>query len=155
VPLFTLAADCHLVALAVPGGRGVAVLHAGWRGLLGGILERGAGLLAGLVWKEPRDLVAFAGPGLGEEHFEVREDFEAALADAWGAGAAERFVRRDGERKLFRYGAALLHALERAGIQPGNVELAGGCTAGDDELYYSHRASGGRTGRMSLTAWIP
>jgi YfiH family protein len=155
VPVFTLAADCHLVALAAPGGRGIAALHAGWRGLLGGIVEKGAGFLAGLVRKKPGDLVAFVGPGLGEERFEVRGDFEAELERAWGAEAVERFVRTGGDRRLFRYEAAVGHALERAGLSPENVELVGGCTASQDELYYSHRASGGRTGRMAMTVWIP
>jgi purine-nucleoside/S-methyl-5'-thioadenosine phosphorylase / adenosine deaminase len=155
VPIFGLSADCHLVALASPESKGVAVLHAGWRGLLDGILEKGAGLLAGLVRKQPEDLVAFVGPGLGENCFEVREDFEASLAAAWGAAAAEEFVRSDGARRLFRYQAAVRHALEAAGILPGNIEFIGGCTATDSDSYYSHRSSGGRTGRMALTAWIP
>jgi YfiH family protein len=155
VPIFTLAADCHLVALAAPGGKGVATLHAGWRGLLGGIVEKGAGLLAGLVWGQPADLAAFVGPGLGQERFEVREDFLAALEEAWGAEARDRFTRSEGGRRFFRYQAAVLHALERAGLRPGNVELLGGCTASDPRRWYSHRASGGRTGRMAMTVWIP
>jgi YfiH family protein len=155
VPIFALSADCHLVALAAPGGKGIAVLHAGWRGLLGGILEKGAGLLAGLVWKKPGELAAFVGPGLGEERFEVREDFEARLAGRWGAEALERFVVRSGTRRSFRYRSAVLHALERAGVDPGNVECIEGCTAERDDLYYSHRASGGRTGRMAMTVWLP
>jgi len=155
VPVFGLAADCHLVALAAPEGGGVAVLHAGWRGLLGGIIDRGVGLLAGLVWKKPRDLVAFVGPGLGEGRFEVRGDFEAALAKAWGADALKEFVRGDGSRRLFRYEAAVRRALESAGIPVGNVECAGECTATRSDRYYSHRASGGTTGRMSMTVWIP
>ncbi|MHC4913969.1 MAG: polyphenol oxidase family protein [Planctomycetota bacterium] len=155
VPVFALAADCHLVALAAPEGRGVAVLHAGWRGLLGGIVGKGVGLLAGLVWKKPEDLAAFVGPGLGEERFEVREDFVAELERAWGADVAAGLLRRDGGRILFRYRAALLRALELAGVEPERTEVLEGCTASEGDAYYSHRASGGRTGRMAMTVWIP
>lgn len=155
VPVFALAADCHLVALAAPEGRGIAVLHAGWRGLLSGILERGVGLLAGLVWKKPSDLAAFVGPGLGEDRFEVREDFEAELEKAWGADAAADLVRRGGGRASFRYRAALLRALGAAGVRPELTEIVEGCTGTQSDLYYSHRTSGGRTGRMAMTVWIP
>ncbi len=155
VPVFGLSADCHLVALAVPECKGIAVLHAGWRGLLGGILEKGAGLLAGLAWKQPEDLVAFVGPGLGENCFEVSGDFETSLAAAWGDVAAKELVRSDGTRRLGRYEAAVRRALAAAGILPGNIECIGGCTATESESYYSHRRSGGRTGRMAMTAWVP
>ncbi len=155
VPLFTLAADCYLVALAAPEGKGVAVLHAGWRGLVGGILERGAGLLAGLVWKKPEDLTAFVGAALGEECFEVREDFAEELSRAWGPEALSEFVKREGGRSFFRYEAALLRALEKAGLKRENIEMVGGCTACQPELYYSHRAAAGRTGRMAMTVWVP
>ncbi len=155
VPVFGLSADCHLVALAAPESKGVAVLHAGWRGLLAGIIDKGVGLLAGLVWKKPEDLVAFVGPGLGEARFEVGEDFEAALSKAWGPDAVGQFVSGDGSRRLFGYGAAVRHALESAGMFPDNIELIDGCTAAESESYYSYRVSGGTTGRMSMTVWIP
>jgi len=155
VPLFTLAADCYLVALAAPEGKGVAALHAGWRGLVGGIVERGAGLLAGLAGRKPEELVAFVGAGLGEECFEVREDFAGELSRAWGPEAVGEFVKREGEKSFFRYEAALLRAFEKAGLKRENIEMVGGCTACRPELYYSHRASGGRAGRMAMTAWVP
>jgi len=155
LPLFGLSADCHLVALAAPGGRGAAVLHAGWRGLVGGIVVRGAGLLADLARCAPAELAAFVGPGLCGNCFEVRADFLAELERARGAEAVEQFVRRDGGRSFFRYREALLAELERAGLRRECVEEVGGCTAEDGALWYSHRASGGRTGRMAMTVWIP
>jgi len=155
LPLFGLSADCYLVALAAPGGRGVAVLHAGWRGLVGGIVGRGAGLLAGLARCAPAELAVFVGPGLCENCFEVRADFLAELTRARGAAAAAELVRRDGGRSFFRYRAALLAELERAGLRRECVEEVGGCTAEDAALWYSHRASGGQTGRMAMAVWIP
>ena len=155
LPLFTLGADCILVALAAPEGRGCAALHAGWRGLAGGVIEAGARGLAELAGCEPEDLAAFASVGLGEANFEVQKDFVQQLAEAWSPEAAERFVKREGGRLLFRYGPALKARLDSAGLRPENIEVAGGCTAESPEVYYSHRASGGRTGRMALTVWMP
>jgi copper oxidase (laccase) domain-containing protein len=64
-------------------------------------------------------------------------------------------VRTDGRHRLFRYEAAVRHALLAAGLAANSIECVGGCTAAESELYYSHRASGGTTGRMSMTVWIP
>jgi hypothetical protein len=155
VPIFGLSADCCLVALAAPDRRGVAVLHAGWRGLVGGIVPRGAGLLAGLARVEPGALTAFVGPALCGGCFEVRDDFVGSLVGAWGRGRADRLLTRAGDRRFFRYEAAVMEELELAGLRRDGIETAGGCTAEESGLFYSHRASGGRTGRMAMTVWMP
>lgn len=156
LPLLALAADCALLALAAPGGRGCAVLHAGWRGLVGGIVERGVALLSRAAGCRPEELCAFAGPALCEECFAVRADFAAALAAAWGAAEADRWLRRDAGGGLrFRYAPALAARLAAAGLDPQKVEMAGECTACRPERWFSHRGSGGRTGRMAMTVWIP
>jgi hypothetical protein len=155
LPLFALSADCALVALAAPQGAGCAVLHAGWRGLAGGIVENGVGRLCAAAGCRPGELRAFAGPLLGEECYRVREDFRAALSAAWGPEAAARFVSGDGGRLRFRYQAALLWRLDSAGVPGQNVETSGMCTACRGDLFFSHRSSSGRAGRMAMTVWIP
>jgi hypothetical protein len=156
LPLFALAADCALLALAAPNASGCAVLHAGWRGLLAGVVEEGVRLLCAASSAAPRELRAFAGPLLGEECFEVREDFAAALAAAWGAAEAGRLVAREAAGRMrFRAEAALRARLDGAGLLPENVELAGRCTACRPEEFFSHRSSGGRAGRMAMTVWLP
>lgn len=156
LPLFVLSADCALIALAAPGGRGCAAVHAGWRGLAAGVVERAAKALSELSGCPARELRAFVGPLLGEECFEVREDFVAALAAAWGRAEAERFVAGEaGGQARFRYEAAVRARLDAAGLGPRNVESAGLCTACRPDLCFSHRASGGRTGRMAMTVWVP
>ncbi len=155
-PLFCLSADCALVAMAAPGGSGCAVVHAGWRGLAAGIVERGAGLLAAAAGCRPGELRAFVGAMLGGECFAVREDFVEALRSAWGREEAGRFLLRgESGGTRFRYQSAVERRLDIAGIARQNVEGIGLCTACRPELFYSHRASGGRTGRMAMTVWLP
>jgi purine-nucleoside/S-methyl-5'-thioadenosine phosphorylase / adenosine deaminase len=160
LPLFALCADCFLVVLARPDGDGLALLHAGWRGLLGGIIQKGTELLCKGVGRGKRikadKLLVCVGPGLGPEHFEVGDDFREHLCAVWGAGADREFISQTRERKLFfRYQDALRRELIRVDIQPGNTEFVEVSTAEENGEFYSHRASGGQTGRMSMTTWLP
>ncbi|HOX08603.1 MAG TPA: polyphenol oxidase family protein [Planctomycetota bacterium] len=155
LPLFCLSADCALAALAAPGGAGCAVLHAGWRGLAAGIIERGARELAAAAGCRTEDLRAFVGPMLGADSYEVREDFAAALEAAWGPAEAGRFLRRRPSGGThFLFDSAVARRFEIAGIAPRNVESAGLCTASRADLFFSHRTSGGRCGRMAMAVWI-
>jgi polyphenol oxidase len=128
-----LVADCLPVALST--GDGVAMLHAGWRGLAGGVLERGVATLRGLGARG--DLHAAIGPGAGPCCYEAGDEVHAAVGHSAGrnvdlkAAAAER---------LRALGAKV-------------VEDAGICTI-HDERFFSHRRSGGLTGRQAGVAWL-
>jgi polyphenol oxidase len=121
-------ADCLPVALAGPGG--VAMIHCGWRGLAGGIVERGA--------REIEATAAAVGPGIGPCCYEVGEEVLAAF-EPLGAGVA------DGRMLDLREAARRL--LERAGVEA--IEVADECTSCNPELFFSHRRDGGRTGRQA------
>lgn len=76
-----MVADCLPVLLAAPEGRGVAALHAGWRGLAGagdmagrGIVQAGVEALCEATGADPADLLAWLGPCIGPAHFEVGPD---------------------------------------------------------------------------------
>jgi polyphenol oxidase len=126
-------ADCLPVALST--GDGVAMLHAGWRGLAGGILERGVAILRGLGARG--ELHAAIGPGAGACCYEAGDEVHAAVGHSAGrnvdlkAAAAER-----------------LRALDAV-----SVDDVGICTI-CDERYFSHRRSGGVTGRQAGVAWL-
>lgn len=126
-------ADCLPVALST--GDGVAMLHAGWRGLAGGILERGVAILRGLGARG--ELHAAIGPGAGACCYEAGDEVHAAVGHSAGrnvdlkAAASER-----------------LRALDAVA-----VEDVGICTI-CDERYFSHRRSGGVTGRQAGVAWL-
>ena len=132
-------ADCLPVALS--SGDGVAMLHAGWRGLAGGILERGVATLRGLGARG--DVHAAIGPGAGPCCYEAGEEVHAAFGDLGPA------VRNGRNVDLKAIATA---RLREAGVE--EVHDAGMCTiCGDPALFFSHRRDGGVTGRQAGVAW--
>jgi YfiH family protein len=124
LPVLALSADCLPIALARTNGSepALAVLHAGWRGLLAGIAQAGVGALGG------RPVAAIVGPGIGPCCYEVGPEVSArfdadlttnGILDLWSA--AER-------------------ALRRAGV--AHVDRVDQCTRCNPELFFSHRRSG-------------
>jgi len=132
VPL-VLVADCLPVALRGPGG--VAMLHAGWRGLAGGILAAGAEAVGATE--------AAVGPGIGPCCYEVGEEVMGAFAGL-GAGVSSG--------RMLDLPEAAHRLLERAGVE--RIQTAGLCTSCHPELFFSHRRDRGRTGRQAGLAWI-
>ena len=135
-----LTADCLPIALA--GLRGVAMLHAGWRGLAGGLLGAGAEALRALEGDDVT-ITAAIGPGAGPCCYEVSE----AVHDRFAAREAD--LRRGGHLDLK---AVARLELERAGV--GEVHDVGLCTiCSDPRLFYSHRRERGLTGRQAGIIW--
>jgi YfiH family protein len=125
-------ADCLPVALAGEGG--VAILHCGWRGLAGGIVERGAERVGARA--------AAIGPGIGSCCYEVGDEVLARFLPL-GEGVAEG--------RMLDLPEVARRLLDRAGV--GEVESAGHCTSCDPELFFSHRRDGPRTGRQGGLVW--
>lgn len=136
--LLVLTADCLPVALAADGA--VAMVHAGWRGLAGGILEEGVRALHDVGGAGP--VTAAVGPGAGGCCYEVGDEVRAAFADVPEA--------HDGRMLDLKVVAAA--RLRAAGVE--TVHDAGLCTmCGDPSLFFSHRRDGGVTGRQAGVAW--
>jgi YfiH family protein len=132
-----LTADCLPIAITrTNGSPAVAVLHAGWRGLLAGIVEAGADALGG------GELAAALGPGIGSCCYEVGDE------------VAVPFRERFGEEVVVGRNLDLAEAAERALRQAGceRVERVGLCTSCEEELFFSHRRDRGRTGRQGIVA---
>jgi YfiH family protein len=126
-------ADCLPVAVAGPGG--VAMLHAGWRGLAGGILAAGAAAVEATS--------AAIGPGIGPCCYEVGEEVLESFSDL-GDDVAEG--------RMLDLPEVARRLLARAGIE--RIESAGLCTSCEEELFFSHRRDAGRTGRQGGMAWV-
>jgi YfiH family protein len=139
LPLLAVTADCVPVALArVTGERpALAILHVGWRGLLGGIVAAGVEVLGGLA-------AAAIGPGIGPCCYEVREDVAGPVRRAFGLGLV-----RDGRLDL---PAAVERALRAVGVV--RVDRLDPCTACDPDRFFSHRRDGGLTGRQGVLAYV-
>jgi len=145
VVLAVLTADCLPVLACSRDGRQVGVFHAGWRGLLAGILERGVAAMR----VAPEEILIYLGPAIGPEHFEVGPEVRAAFLAA-DAGAAEAFRRGSGDRWLANIYALARRRLRRAGVRA----IFGGdlCTVADPARYFSYRRDG-VTGRMASLIW--
>ena len=132
-----LTADCLPIAITrTNGSPAVAVLHAGWRGLLGGIVESGAAALG------RGELAAAVGPGIGPCCYEVGDE------------VATPFGERFGDEVVVGRNLDLAEAAERALRAAGcaTVERVGLCTSCEERLFFSHRRDRGRTGRQGIVA---
>ena len=125
--LLVLAADCYPVALS--NGSRVAMLHCGWRGVAGGIIERGVAAVG-------PGAAAAVGPGIGACCYEV------------GPEVLDAFSGLDGvaDGRMLDLRAAISRKLENAGVE--RVEHLEHCTSCRAELYFSHRRDAGLTGRQ-------
>jgi YfiH family protein len=134
-----LVADCLPVALVAP--EAVGMLHCGWRGLAGGLVDEGVAALRELG--AGNQISAAIGPGAGPCCYEAGDEVHAAFA-RHGDG-----VRRGRNLDLKAIAARELRA---AGV--GAIHDVGLCTmCAGDELFFSHRRDGGVTGRQAGVVW--
>ncbi len=169
--LAVLTADCLPVIVADRKRRAVGVFHAGWRGTVKRIVERGVGEMRRWFGSRPRDLSAVIGPGVhnccyrvGEE---VRENFESQFAYAAKLfhEVKESNPVREKYPLLFLTARAPGHSrlpvnifldlveanrqqLLDAGVAAKNIGAVPLCTSCRTDLLFSHRAEQGKTGRM-------
>lgn len=142
--LAILVADCVPVLIVDRARSRIAVAHAGWRGLVAGVLERTVAMLGG------SDLAAYVGPSIGPCCFEVGDEVAAALTDRFDASVRRpRPDGTDGNPHADLWRASVL-ALRAAGI--GEIGLAAACTRCEPHRWYSHRA--GSAGRQALVAVV-
>ena len=134
VLLTVTVADCIPVYLAAARTGAIALVHAGWRGTAGGVLARGVELLTEHGAK-PRDIVMHCGVGICGECYQVGPEVAAQFGLAQGTAPVQLDLR-----------AVLARQARELGIEAVTVSPL--CAAEDRERFYSHRASGGRDGRM-------
>ena len=140
LPILAMSADCLPIALVRANGtkRAVAVLHAGWRGLLAGIVGAGTDALGG------GELEAAVGPAIGPCCYEVGEEVAAPYRERFGDD-----VVREGRLDLW---TSAERALRAAGVE--RVHRFDRCTACEPETFFSHRRDTGRTGRQGVIAYV-
>jgi YfiH family protein len=132
--LLVQVADCLPIALASP--RRIAMIHCGWRGLAGGLVEHALSLF------DARPTAAI-GPGIGSCCYEVGPEVLAAFEGMEGAASG-------GMLDLRRVAAAKLAAAGAVGVE--HVDL---CTSCNPDQFFSYRRDGGVTGRQCGIVWRP
>jgi YfiH family protein len=135
-------ADCLPVMFYDPRRGVIGLAHAGWRGLVAGILPETLRAMQRAFGSRPRDVIAGIGPSIGPQQFEVGADVAAQIQRAVGVPVVRKAAGRL-YADLWRAAHAQLAAL---GV--GHIEIAGICTASNTSEWFSHRAERGRTGRF-------
>lgn len=141
-----MTADCLPVLFCNDAGTVVGVAHAGWRGLLGGVIEATVAAME----EAPATMMAWLGPAIGPQAFEVGAEVRDVFV-AHNPQSARAFTSRPGEKWL-----ADIYQLAKQRLQAlGIVRIYGGdfCTYTDAERFFSYRRDG-VTGRMASMIWL-
>jgi len=141
-----MTADCLPVLLCDQAGTVVAAAHAGWRGLLAGVLEATINKMD----VPASELLAWLGPAIGPKRFEVGDEVHAAFIDQ-APDAALAFSPQLPGKWL-----ANIYTLAHQRLQAAGVDsISGGdfCTVSDSERFFSYRRDG-VTGRMASLIWL-
>lgn len=148
-----MTADCLPVLFCDRAGSVVAAAHAGWRGLVGGVLERTVEAMA----VPPGEILAWLGAAIGPERFEVGEEVRAAfVADDPLAAIAFRPALPGTLDEAPKKWLADIYTLARLRLaRVGVTAVYGGglCTVSDPARFFSYRRDG-RTGRMASLVWL-
>ena len=142
VALLAMGADCPVIVLWGEDWDVVCAVHAGWRGIVAGVIAAGVGA-AGV---RPASLHAAVGPHVGPCCYPVDDGMRALMADAHGA----EVVRGD----AVDLGLACRRALEQAGLAPERIHVEDACTSCHASRFFSYRRDGAATGRQAAVVWI-
>lgn len=146
LPLMLLFADCVPIVLVavLPSSSAIAVVHAGWRGVRDRIALVGARALAQTAGCDPCNVLAYIGPHICAEDYEVGPDvlsqFDGRFATLSRAGSG-----------ALDLGAAVSETLLKAGVPMSAQCILDACTAEQTDRFYSYRAEG-QTGRHAALA---
>jgi YfiH family protein len=150
-PCAILTADCMPVLLCNLQGTQVAAVHAGWRGLCGGIISKALEQFA------PGDnLMAYMGPAISAKHFEVGTEVRSAFLSKTVTNNQKYSVKKAFVETSQGHYLADLYALARAELtQRGVAQVYGGefCSYSQSDLFYSYRREK-VCGRNASLIWL-
>lgn len=145
VPIAILAADCVPLVIAAPKDKVVAVVHAGWRGTLGRIVERTVAIFSEQFSVNPKDLVARIGPSIRACSYQVGDDLVARFK--------EEFPDIIGDETYLDLPIINVRQMIKSGIAVENIIDLSLCTYCRGDLFFSYRRES-VTGRQAVVAMI-
>ncbi len=144
--LMVRVADCVPVLLASKDGRVASAVHAGWRGIIAGIVTEAVRELISLGKLRTQDIVAAIGPCISVNHFEVGGE----VVDAFDNARLSDAINRDGFAKPhIDLPKAVATQLKTAGLNEEQIDRTDRCTYTLADEFFSHRRDNGRTGRQA------
>lgn len=148
--LAVMTADCLPVVIADMQGGALGVAHAGWRGLVNGVLIETLRCLRAKQ-AQGRQWRAWIGPAISQRHFEVGDDVFSAFVNRDPSARVFFVEKQANEKWLADLPGLARHQLQQEGVR--NIELSGHCTYAQDTDFYSFRRQPS-TGRMATLAWL-
>jgi YfiH family protein len=134
-------ADCVPVFIFDPVTPAIGIAHAGWRGTLAKIADKTINAMQNHLGTSPLDCMVHLGPSIQRCCYIVSEELADQFEFAFGASV------RSGAQALSLQDANV-HQLTQAGVRSDTISGSPFCTACRTDLFYSHRAEAGKTGRM-------
>ncbi|MFD3393233.1 peptidoglycan editing factor PgeF [Aquirufa sp. OSTEICH-129V] len=128
-------ADCCPILLADPVRFSVAAIHAGWKGTVAQIVSKTASAMMA-SGSNPTDILAYIGPCISLEHFEVGDE------------VAEQFESKEKRGTRWHVDLKLANATQLRDLGITQIEISNYCTVANNDVFYSHRKENGTTGRM-------
>ena len=154
-----MVADCLPLLFCDAKGLAVGAAHAGWRGLAAGVVESCVASLRARLGAPDAALIAWLGPCIGPDAFEVGDEVRQAFVATDPAAAACFKPGAAPGKWLADLSGLARRRLAKLGIGAvyGNDGSAGWCTVGEASRFFSHRRDAGRfgsTGRMAASVWL-
>ncbi len=143
-----LTADCLPILISDEFGTEIAALHAGWRGLATGIIEKALPMFS----SSPETLMVWMGPAISARNYEIGEEMKSSFDHLEQVLQNDTFIptsRNHWLVSLYRIAMLILKDLGVERIHGGQY-----CTYRDADLFYSHRRDEGKTGRMASLIWM-
>lgn len=140
-------ADCVPILLADPVRKAIGIVHAGWRGTALAVAKKAVRAMGDAFGCEPSDMVAVLGPAIGPCCYQVGRLVFEALG---GVGADREYLRpaaEDGQWRLDLPGINRRQLLKE-GLEKGRITSGSICTVCQKDIFFSHRAQGGKAGRQ-------
>ena len=126
-------ADCAPIYLYNPVGGTIALVHAGWYGVLGNIIYKAISAANELFLNDPKDWQVFVGPHIEACHFEVKEDVAEMFAEY------PEFIIQQAGKMFIDLSGIIRKQLLGIGIPESNIGFSGECTYCEDKKYFSWR----------------
>ncbi len=142
-------ADCTPILVATKDGRVVAAIHAGWRGVVAGIVPATiAAMHRVFPTSSSKGLVAAIGPCISVDHFEVGHEVAAEFAAVFGPSTSHIHPGDGNARPHIDLKSAIIEQLVLSGLHHRGIDTLPHCTVAEPDLFFSHRRDHGLTGRM-------
>ncbi|MCR5337524.1 MAG: peptidoglycan editing factor PgeF [Lachnospiraceae bacterium] len=151
LPLMTFYADCVPLMFYDKKNRVIAMAHSGWKGTVAKIGAICLNEMNREYGTDPGEVLAAIGPSICQSCYEVDEPLLAAFREAFGAQADQWFAAADKkDHYLLDLASACSYTLQQAGVPATQIAMPDLCTCCNPEFLFSHRASGGKRGNLSV-----